>query len=217
MKHPNVLTSAGALALALIVAPSVGWAGTPPTRELAARWWQWVLEIPAAENPLLDTTGEFAGVDQSGPVWFLAGTWGGGPATRTFSVPAGKPLFFPIVNYFASGYLHAPRLGMDFPPGPSAYERALCKEFIDTVTYLACEVDGVAIEITEQNREQSVPFALYLPAGNLFQEAPTWSAPGVDDGYYVLLAPLPAGAHTIHFAAAGPGFSLDVTDYITVE
>jgi hypothetical protein len=205
------------LALALIAATSIGWAAAPPASELAARWWQWVLEIPAAQNPLLDTTGEFAAVGQSGPVWFLAGTWGGGPATRRFTVPAGKPLFFPIVNYFACGFLHAPGLNSDYPPGPIAYERAMCKEFIDTVTYLACEVDGVAIQITQQNREQSVPFALYLPAGNVFQEAPTWSAPGVDEGYYVLLAPLARGQHTIRFAAAGPDFSLEVTDYITVQ
>ncbi len=216
MKRINAVKSIGGLALLLGLATNLAAAHYPPPSELAARWWQWVLSIPAAENPLLDTTGAFAGVDQSGPVWFVAGTWGGGPAVRTFNVPAGKPLFFPIVNYFASGYLHAPPLG-GFDPNPIKTERAMCKEFIDTVTYLACEVDGMTVSVTERNREQSVPFAVYLPANNLFQEAATWTAPGVDEGYYVLLAPLSAGPHTIHFAAAGPDFTLDVTDYITVE
>jgi hypothetical protein len=31
---------------------------TKPTPELTAQWWQWILSIPADENPLTDTTGE---------------------------------------------------------------------------------------------------------------------------------------------------------------
>jgi hypothetical protein len=61
--------------------------------------------------------------------------------------------------------------------------------------------------------------------GNL-KEAKTWLQKAfeldaftcpvtVDEGYYVLLAPLPPGQHIIHFAAEQWG--LDVTDTITVE
>jgi hypothetical protein len=214
MKNSSLVRSAGALALALMVGASIAWAGTPPASELAAQWWKWALEVPVAQSPLLDTTGEFAAVGQSGPVWFLAGTWGGGPATRTFTVPADKPLFFPIANYFAGGFLHAPKFG-GFPPGPIAYERAMCTEVIDQLTDLSCEVDGVAVPITQQNREQSTVFALRLPADNIFQAAPFTCPACVDEGYYVLLAPLAPGEHTIHFAALQWG--LDVTDYITVE
>src|SRR2546423_6015845 len=60
----------------------------------AASWWQWAFSIPEAYNPVTDTTGAFAGVGQSGPVWFVAGTFGGS-AERTFTVPAGKGLFLP--------------------------------------------------------------------------------------------------------------------------
>src|SRR5947207_2608039 len=45
--------------------------------EWSARWWQWVLAIPVATNPNLDTTGAHCGEGQAGPVWFLAGTFGG--------------------------------------------------------------------------------------------------------------------------------------------
>jgi len=48
-------------------------------------------------NPLLDQTGANAAIGQSGPVWFLAGTTGG-TAERAITVPAGKSLFFPLVN-----------------------------------------------------------------------------------------------------------------------
>ena len=54
--------------------------------ELSARWWQWVSEIPGYENPLFDTTGEFAAVGQPDDVWFLAGTMGGDPVVRKVTV-----------------------------------------------------------------------------------------------------------------------------------
>jgi hypothetical protein len=65
---------------------------------LSAEWWQWALSIPTSVNPQTDTTGEFSVVGQRGPIWFLAGTFGGGTATRSCSVPQGAALFFPVIN-----------------------------------------------------------------------------------------------------------------------
>src|SRR5690242_14395320 len=39
----------------------------------AASWNEWALPIPAAENPVLDTTGEYYAQRQVDVVWFLAG------------------------------------------------------------------------------------------------------------------------------------------------
>src|SRR5258706_15091686 len=64
-----------------------------------AQWWKWVIGIPPEENPVLDETGEFGDVDQAGPVWFLAGNFGG-TTERTLDVPGGKALFFPILTQF---------------------------------------------------------------------------------------------------------------------
>src|SRR5213083_1086403 len=64
--------------------------------EWGAAWWQWVLSIPFAQNPIFDSTGEDCDVGQSGPVWFLAGT-SGSTAVRSCTIPAGKSIFFPIV------------------------------------------------------------------------------------------------------------------------
>ncbi len=75
----------------------------PPPEVLSGHWWQWALSIPAAINPITDATGEFAAVGQSGPVWYLAGNFGG-TTVRTVTVPADKALFFPILNYFAGGF-----------------------------------------------------------------------------------------------------------------
>jgi len=66
--------------------------------EWSARWLQWVFSIPAATNPAADTTGANCGEGQAGPVWFLAGTFINTAVTRACTVPAGKALFFPLVN-----------------------------------------------------------------------------------------------------------------------
>ena len=42
--------------------------------DLGSEWWQWALQAPAADNPLLDEDGSNCRVGQQGPVWFLAGT-----------------------------------------------------------------------------------------------------------------------------------------------
>ena len=63
--------------------------------EWTAEWWKWSLSLPKDQNPITDPTGENASHNQRGPVWFLAGTFGG-VAERTCDIPAGKAIFFPI-------------------------------------------------------------------------------------------------------------------------
>ena len=62
--------------------------------EWASEWVQWALGIPSDMHPITDTTGEFADVHQSGPVWFLIPSRGEA-LTRTVTVPTGKFLFVP--------------------------------------------------------------------------------------------------------------------------
>ena len=52
--------------------------------EWSARWWQWLLQIPAATNPNLDATGANCAEGQLGHVWFLAGSFG--PLTISFPI-----------------------------------------------------------------------------------------------------------------------------------
>ena len=61
-------------------------------------------------------------------------------------------------------------------------------------------------------------FSLLLPDDNLFGLPAGAYAPAVADGYYLLLAPLPPGPHTITFGGTdGTGFSQDITYHITVQ
>lgn len=191
--------------------------------EWGGAWWQWAYSIPLAEHPATDSTGEFATTGQSGPVWFLAGTFGG-VASRTVTVPAGKGLFFPVINV---AWVNVPEFG-DAPWSPEQREFAfsLISPFIDNAYNLSCEVDGVSVaDLTSYRRQTPVgsEYPVTVPEGNITGFLPPGTyGPTVDDGIYLMLAPLKPGSHTIRFTAASTGsilgdFSTDVTYHLTVE
>jgi hypothetical protein len=188
--------------------------------EWAAAWWQWVASVPASENPVLDDTGANAAVGQSGPVWFLAGTFGG-TTERTIEVPHGKALFFPIVNIFVNS-----QFCVEPDDNFSAEEMAAYLDgLIDTATNLYVEIDGVQVEDLTVYRAASGAFQVTVPSDNVWSEyfgcadvtANTYG-PNVADGYWIMLKPLKKGEHTITFGGdiSASGFSTEVTYYITV-
>jgi len=40
------------------------------------RWWQWAASFDQRDSPVSDQTGALCAQKQSGPLWFLAGTYG---------------------------------------------------------------------------------------------------------------------------------------------
>jgi hypothetical protein len=181
----------------------------------SAKWWQWALGQPVATNPLLDTTGAQCTVGQSGPVWFLAGTFGD-TVTRTCTILAGKAIFIPVANVFWSA------------EGTASQMRRNSRESMDSATNLQAEVDGIAVEHLQRYRVKSPTFTLTLPEDNVFG-GPSAGVPAgqysptAADGIYLMLAPLPPGAHTIHVHAQFPGTGgnppsiTDVTYNLTVS
>jgi hypothetical protein len=192
-----------------ILPPQAGAFGTTYA-ELQAEWWQWALGIPVAENPLLDATGENAALDQEGKVFFLAGSFGG-VYERTCQVPAGKALFFPVVNNIWIGF-------PGDPPTPIEELRAIIAGWIDaTEDVVSCEIDGEPIKNLGAYRTQSPVFDVEIPVDPDGWQA--WGIPAgidgpcVDDGIYLLLAPLSVGEHTIRFIVPDV---MDVTYNLTV-
>ena len=185
--------------------------------EWGAEWWKWAVSIPLAINPMNDQTGANAAQGQSGSVWFLAGTFcpdlgqcNLATATRTCTVPAGKALFFPVLNGECSTYEGN---------GTTYGELLACARGSgDIATGLECDVDGVPIKNLEAYRATSGLFTWGpLPGGNIFGAPAGLTSPAVQDGYYIMLAPLPPGSHTIHFAGAFDGFfALDVTYHLQI-
>jgi hypothetical protein len=191
----------------------------PPHSELygesygqwAADWWTWALSIPAEINPLNDTNGAFAAVGQHGPVWFLAGATSGA-ATRNVTVPEGKALFFPIINTL---WWTAPT----DPPTSLADILAALAGVTADITNLSCAIDGVAVKHLEKDVTISPVFSLTIPADNVLGLPAAVYTPDIDEGVYLMLAPLRPGTHTIHFTGSSPdlGYSLDVTYNLTVQ
>ena len=187
--------------------------------ELSALWWQWGLSIPTAQNPQLDTTGENCMIGQRGSLWFLAGTWLGGTATRTCSIPEDKVLFFPVLN---SVQVNAPNVCGQGPQNISVQDlRQAASAGLIGATGLSVEVDGKPVN--NLLRIQSDVFDAALPENNIF-DAPCAPAnvpagiysPAVDDGFYARLDPLKIGQHTLHIHSAAQGLVVDVTYKLTV-
>ena len=144
---------------------------------LTAVWWEWVYAQPAMNvggtntYPLLDSTGAYAAVGQENGIgpgnkyFFLAGTFGG-PATRTVTVPAGKTLFFPVIN---SELDNLPFVGSDTPPTNYTVPelRAMAKAYVDATIpdSLYAKLDGVPVEFF---RTKSPTFSYTLPDENRY-------------------------------------------------
>jgi hypothetical protein len=181
--------------------------------ELSARWWQWLLSIPAAVNPNLDTTGANCAQGQYDDVWFLGGTFGGGSVQRTCTVPAGKPLFFPVINTILFK--------------PFGYETLLdlrrqAAAFIDSVSQLHCTLDGLdCFNDPSSFRVRSPSFTVIAPPKGVLLpgqlSVPGDTDPIVSDGYWVLLTPPTPGKHTVTFSATAAGLSVDVTYDLTIQ
>lgn len=188
----------------------------------AVSWWQWALSVPADRNPLADTTGEFAGESQQGPVWFVGGTFGD-TVERSFTVPAGKALFFPVFNWIFGA------AAFDCDPSVPGVPCVVCDlrdsaaANTDAAEVLDVSVDGVLLENVRQYRASSPqPFAIDYPENSITGLPAGHYYPNVADGYWLMLAPLTKGTHEIHFRTSasdtsnGP-LSFEVTLHIEVN
>jgi hypothetical protein len=201
-----------------VVDPNLPVAGISQ-RELSQQWWQWALSVPTAANPILDTNGSSALVNNNGPVFFVAGNFGVN-SVRNFNVPAGKPIFFPLLNNIDVEFaVTPPNNCFDLNPGNSAAALQCALGFIspalDTGTNMHATLDGQDLLTYPSYRQTSTSFFdITLPADNLFG-APAGSYPGisVSDGYWVALEGLSPGKHTLNFGGSiGNNYSLEVTD-----
>ena len=189
--------------------------------EWSAQWWQWVLSIPEATNPNLDTTGAKCGMGQAGPVWFLAGTFVSGTFTRACTVPAAKALLFPIVNaVFGSAVFDCNPTAPGVVCNLAALRQSAATS-MDSVR-LQASLDGEPLRLLSAQRVQSPEFTLTLPAQAVFGIPAGTYTPQVSDGYWLMLIPLRPGAHTIRFrgeitAGVFAGFVADVTYNLTIQ
>lgn len=187
----------------------------------AAEWWQWALGIPAAVNPLTDVTGEHCAQRQVDKVWFLAGSLSTDPVVRVCEVPAGRSLFFPLINTVLGAFLND-------PPETRTEEFVRAAGSCTEPAKISVKIDGFKVPkptrfFTGASGSQSPFFNVQMPPGNLFEFDETVVpelvlSPSAEQGYYLFVRPLPPGTHTIRWIASGcsPGFSQDVMYTLTV-
>jgi hypothetical protein len=183
--------------------------------EWTAKWWQWAYSMQEADSPFVDDTGENCANNQGGPVWFLAGTFGGA-VTRECTIPSDKAILTAIINVECDS-------ATDPAFDTESELRSCAKADQDTVITKEITIDGVNIGNLDSYRFQSQLFNLTYPQNNIAGIAPQ-TAKAVSDGFWVMLEPLPLGSHEIHFKAAlgdltttgTTNFAVDVTYLLTV-
>jgi hypothetical protein len=200
----------------------------------SARFWQWIYELPYDRHPVFDTTGAEAARGQIDPVWFLCGLLTPnnvpltGTAVRNITIPHGVALYFPIINVSWDNQECA-----EPDTNFSVTElRNRCEDAVANVTDVFCSIDGDTIIDSPdlagcvRFRAQSPVFSTLVPVDNIMAAIcgePNVAAvydPVVADGIYVMVAPMPAGLHTIKFKGTFPmiptNLQLDITYHITV-
>ncbi len=195
--------------------------------EWTVAWWQWLTALPPDRNPALDPTGQHAGEGQSeelypltpGPMYFLAGTFGGGPVVRNITIKSDKYILATPLNVWWDQYpgLWNP---LNLPDPLSIQDlRAICAWFTER-GIVSCTIDGRQIPALGRYRVKSPVFSM-----NFHPEFATWygyTTPylrtAVSDGTWLILRPLAPGQHVLHLTGEIPDiqFAVDVTYNITV-
>ncbi len=174
--------------------------------ELTKRWWQWAGSFDGDESPVADVSGERCGAGQDGPVWFLAGTYGSAPAHRKCHLPAGKYVFFPLINYIVMPRCQACTNTCD-------HMMTAARDVTDRPMGLFAELDGRSFTGLNEHR---------VAAGrcfNMAERVPGAPAiePSASDGYWLLLPPLPKGEHSLRFGGSLPSLRQELVYTLVVE
>jgi hypothetical protein len=177
--------------------------------EWTAKWWQWVLSIAKTENPLVDYTGRNCANNQSGPVWFLAGTLKG-PAERSCIIPADKAILFPVINVEAS---------VAEGDGTTDEELAARAKFeMDQITDMRAMISGTNVNELKQYRIQSPSFNVTLPTDNVLA-LPAQMTKMISEGYWLFLKLLQPGKYDLNsFGSCLAGrIKIGVSYHLTIE
>jgi hypothetical protein len=169
--------------------------------EWSAKWWQWVVAIPKANNPMLDSIGFNANIDQKdSPVFFLCQTYEGVDSipNRAIKVSAGKVVFMPIINWIS--VLHN--------DGENDEELSdTARKRIDAVANLEITINHVVINKgLERYRAKSPFFEFELPEDNILGLAPGHKR-AISDGYWLFIQLLGSDMKLASFGSCSSGIT----------
>lgn len=189
---PLLLALAGVAQAGSLVAPATEPADGLSQAQLVERWWQWADRVPPGVRPYQDPTGALCGLNQSGRVWFLAGTDGTADVTRHCTVPIGTALFFPVIAMLSSA-----------EPGKAvSCARAVALAAANNAHLAQSDVriDGEVVPQIVQHRIATPRCFDAYPTAPYLSNAKAYF-PAASDGYWLLVHPLAPGRHTIEVHA----------------
>ena len=166
--------------------------------DYAERWWQWLMRLPDGVRAFQDPSGAQCGMNQSGQVWFLAGTEGTAKVKRQCDLPGGRFIFFPVIAMIRSS---APGKVLD-----CRRARAQVHGNNDHLAEASVEIDSVMVANVLTHRIRSTRcFDAYAKAG--YMEHSEDYLPAATEGYWLMLSPLSPGPHrlVVHARYDNPG------------
>jgi hypothetical protein len=156
-----------------------------------SKWWQWAYSVPRNVNPSYDDSGRYCSEGQTGPVWFLTGSYKHA-VDRHCNIPAGKPILLPILNSECSF--------AEFPNLKTEQDLRTCaKQMQDSVIGVNAILDGVGVKGLDKYRIQSPLFNYTLGKDNILGLPAQTTTESVSDGNWLFLKLLPVGEHILYF------------------
>lgn len=152
------------------------------------------MSIPRSQNPLIDYSGKYAGVNQPDKVWLLAGRFGSEDSDfprRKCIIPVGRSILFPVINCEANS--------VEYPQ---------LKTELDLLDHVSRDLDSIvkrecivnAQRVTpERVRSDPIIFPLTVNKELDGLDSGYHDIPSAADGYWVFLKPPPPGNYDIEF------------------
>jgi hypothetical protein len=175
--------------------------------EWSARFWQYILTIPASQSPFFGMTGTNCIYEQVGNVAMIIGDTAINEPLEC-QVPAGTMLFFVLEAGECSTLEPPPWYG-----GNEAELTACAQSFV--TENLQASIDGVEVQNLDQYLFTSPLYEFTLPEDNIFGLPAGTTGESVSYGAWLMLAPLNPGMHTIYLYGYVP--SLDFESFQTYE
>jgi len=192
--------------------------------EWTVDWMKEFMADDCAHNAWLNP--QYVLFHQNGPVYFMAGLSTTG-ASANITVPHGKAILFPLVNFLNDHPCPDP----NFQPDPGQSMEDFLKngtstfsgvtDFMALVANTSVTIDGSPVSNTANYQFISnlFNFTANEDLANCFDPCINGaSQPGVAGGYYIMLKPLSKGTHTVHYHMEIPDWNAvqDGTFNITI-
>ena len=184
------------------------------------KWWQWIMNLPKKNNPLLDYSGNNWDIMQpSSDVFYLVGNFAKEDnvfPSRNVRMSAGRSILFPVLNCIAS-LLEYPELkDHDDLRYHVNYD-------VETIVKNNLFINGTkfeSIRVPSEGNSLNAPgiFQITINKENAFNIVNTGLTDAAADGFWVFLKPLPKGEYNIKFEGscesgrlnAGANYKLEI-------